>query len=110
MSKYGVNLRIKSKYRKIRIRKNSVFGHFSLNVLGYLSGATDHWSIDPTHPINPYILKQMSFSDLINSCTMTFEQSFAWAVGRFNFAWIEGLDMFCLACQSVSLYNKFQEV
>ena len=26
---YGVNLRIKSEYRKIRTRKNSVFGHFS---------------------------------------------------------------------------------
>ena len=27
---YFVNLRIQSKYRKIRTRKNSVFGHFSL--------------------------------------------------------------------------------
>ena len=26
---YSVNLRIQSEYRKIRIRKNSVFGHFS---------------------------------------------------------------------------------
>ena len=26
---YGVNLRIQSEYRKIRTRKNSVFGHFS---------------------------------------------------------------------------------
>ena len=26
---YGVNLRIQSEYRKIRNRKNSVFGHFS---------------------------------------------------------------------------------
>ena len=25
---YGVNLRIQSEYRKIRTRKNSVFGHF----------------------------------------------------------------------------------
>ena len=29
---YGVNLRIQSEYRKIRIRKNSVFGHFSRSV------------------------------------------------------------------------------
>ena len=29
---YGVNLRIQSKYRKIRTRKNSVFGHFSRSV------------------------------------------------------------------------------
>ena len=27
--KYPVNLRIKSEYRKIRTRSNSVFGHFS---------------------------------------------------------------------------------
>ena len=26
---YGVNFRIQSEYRKIRTRKNSVFGHFS---------------------------------------------------------------------------------
>ena len=26
---YGVNLRIQSEYRKIRTKKNSVFGHFS---------------------------------------------------------------------------------
>ena len=26
---YGVNLRIQSEYRKMRTRKNSVFGHFS---------------------------------------------------------------------------------
>ena len=26
---YGVNLRIKYEYRKMRTRKNSVFGHFS---------------------------------------------------------------------------------
>ena len=30
--KFGVNLRIQSKYRKIRTRKNSVFGHFSRSV------------------------------------------------------------------------------
>ena len=29
---YGVNLRIQSEYRKIRTRKNSVFGHFSRSV------------------------------------------------------------------------------
>ena len=29
---YSVNLRIQSEYRKIRIRKNSVFGHFSRSV------------------------------------------------------------------------------
>ena len=29
MEIYGVNLRIQSEYRKIRTRKNSVFGHFS---------------------------------------------------------------------------------
>ena len=29
---YSVNLRIQSKYRKIRTRKNSVFGHFSSSV------------------------------------------------------------------------------
>ena len=29
---YGVNLRIQSKYRKIRTRKSSVLGHFSCNV------------------------------------------------------------------------------
>ena len=29
---YEVNLRIQSEYRKIRTRKNSVFGHFSRNV------------------------------------------------------------------------------
>ena len=29
---YSVNLRIHSKYRKIRTRKNSVFGHFSRSV------------------------------------------------------------------------------
>ena len=29
---YGVNLRMQSEYRKIRIRKNSVFGHFSRSV------------------------------------------------------------------------------
>ena len=36
---YGVNIRIKSKYGKMRIRKNSIFGHFSRseNVhLGYV--------------------------------------------------------------------------
>ena len=30
---YGVNLRIQSKYGKIRTRKNSVLGHFSPSVL-----------------------------------------------------------------------------
>ena len=30
---YSVNLRIQSEYRKIRTRKNSVFGHFSHNGL-----------------------------------------------------------------------------
>ena len=30
---YGVNLRIQSEYKKIRIRKNFVFGHFSRSVL-----------------------------------------------------------------------------
>ena len=29
---YGINLRIQSEYRKIRIRKNSVFGYFSSSV------------------------------------------------------------------------------
>ena len=29
---YGVNLRVQSKYRKIRSRNNSVFGHFSYSV------------------------------------------------------------------------------
>ena len=29
---YGVNLRVKSKYRKIPTRNNSVFGHFSRSV------------------------------------------------------------------------------
>ena len=29
MEIYGVNIRIQSEYRKIRTRKNSVFGHFS---------------------------------------------------------------------------------
>ena len=29
---YGVNLRIQAEYRKIRTRKNSVFGHFSRSV------------------------------------------------------------------------------
>ena len=33
MEVYSVNLRIQSKYRKIRIRKNSAFGHFSGSVL-----------------------------------------------------------------------------
>ena len=28
---YSVNLRIQSEYGKIRAKKNSVFGHFSLN-------------------------------------------------------------------------------
>ena len=32
MEIYSVNLRIQSKYRKIRTRKNSVFGHFSRSV------------------------------------------------------------------------------
>ena len=32
---YGVNLRIQSEYRKIRTRKNSVFGDFSHSVLLY---------------------------------------------------------------------------
>ena len=30
---YGVNIRIQSQYRKIRTRKNSVFGHFSRSVV-----------------------------------------------------------------------------
>ena len=30
---YRVNLRIQSGYRKIRTRKNSVFGHFSLSII-----------------------------------------------------------------------------
>ena len=29
---FGLNLRIQSEYKKIRTRKNSVFGHFSRNV------------------------------------------------------------------------------
>ena len=29
---YGVNFRIQSEYRKIRTRKNSIFGHFSRSV------------------------------------------------------------------------------
>ena len=29
---YGLNLHIQSEYRKIRIRKNSVYGHFSCSV------------------------------------------------------------------------------
>ena len=32
MKIYGVNLHIQSEYRKIRTRKNSVFGHFSRSV------------------------------------------------------------------------------
>ena len=34
------------------------------NVWVYFCGATDQWYIDSTDPINPYIPKQMSFSDL----------------------------------------------
>ena len=38
MSKYGVlNHRIQSEYRKIRTRKNSVFGHFSPSVISIYS-------------------------------------------------------------------------
>ena len=33
MEIYSVNLRIQSKYRKIRNRKNSLFGHFSRTAL-----------------------------------------------------------------------------
>ena len=29
---YGVNIRIQSEYRKIRTRKNSIFGHFTRSV------------------------------------------------------------------------------
>ena len=31
--RYGRSLRIQSEYRKIRIRNNSVFGHFSRNLM-----------------------------------------------------------------------------
>ena len=30
---YGVNLRIQSKYKKIRTRKNSIFGHFHVVIV-----------------------------------------------------------------------------
>ena len=32
LGRYGVFLRIQSEYGKIRTRKNSVFGHFSLSI------------------------------------------------------------------------------
>ena len=38
---YGVNLRIQSEYRKIRIRKNFVFGHFSRSANDYLYAVTN---------------------------------------------------------------------
>ena len=38
-----VNLRIQSKYRKIRARKNSVFGHFSRSDT-FLSKSSHIWS------------------------------------------------------------------
>ena len=38
---YGVNLRIQSEYRKIRIRKNFVFGHFSRSANDYLYVVTN---------------------------------------------------------------------
>ena len=39
---YRVNLRIKSEYRKIRTRKNFVFGHFSRSVIcGRPTNVTD---------------------------------------------------------------------
>ena len=31
--RYGGSLRIQSEYRKIRIRNNSIFGHFSRNLM-----------------------------------------------------------------------------
>ena len=36
MSKYGVNIRIQSEYKKIRTRINSAFGHFSISERKYI--------------------------------------------------------------------------
>ena len=47
-----------------------------LNVRGNLCGTTDQGSINPSDPRNPCIPKQMSFSYLTKSCTITFVQSF----------------------------------
>ena len=40
---YGVNLRIQSEYRKIRTRKNSVFGHISRSANKTLSDFLNVW-------------------------------------------------------------------
>ena len=55
-----------------------------LNVWAYLCGTTHQSFIDATDPRNPYTPKQMSFSYLTNSCTITFGR-FKRAVGRYNF-------------------------
>ena len=52
---YSVNLRIHSKYRKIRTRKNSVFGHFSRSVCFSYGKINLCWYIKTSH--NSLIVK-----------------------------------------------------
>ena len=55
-----------------------------LNAWAYLCGTKDQWSIQPADPRNLYIPKQKSFGYLTKSCYINLEQSFIWAVGRFD--------------------------
>ena len=50
---YSVNLRIQSKYRKIRTRKTSAFGHFSCsgNILNFNWTAYNNKQKDPSSPV-----------------------------------------------------------
>ena len=77
---YRVNLRIQSEYRKIRIRKNSVFGHFSRsdNLRPTLDYYICYWFIlhyaDDTIP---YVFR-FSFEETIDILESTIQKVSVW--------------------------------
>ena len=67
---YGVNLRIQSEYRKIRTRKNSVFGHFSRSVtfINNSKSVNIHLKWSPFYNKVPECRPDFSLKKLKDSC------------------------------------------
>ena len=77
---YGVNLRIQSEYRKIRTRKNSVFGHFSRSVTfsDYLSQVVTQNGI-----LGFSIIRRLKFIELASFlCYMNFSEVSIWKIQK----------------------------
>ena len=64
---YSLNLRIQSEYRKIRTRKNSVFGHFSRSEIFQKILSIKDYQMCYSMPYHTFSLKQVHICIIFNA-------------------------------------------